>query len=497
MPGSLPEDPSLEHLRKLARRLQRAARAADPAALALFDRHHPDPPAGFPLSAAQLVVAREAGFPSWPRLRAHLDRIGPLRRDLVADTPAADPAGELCRLACLGYAGADGPDRWAAAAALLSPELTAASVWAAAAASDPAAVAAHLDRDPGLAGAEGGPHGWPPLLYLAYSRLPTTRDRTLRTAALLLDAGADPDAGFLWQGLVPPFTALTGAFGEGEGGPARQPRHPYSIELATALLDAGADPNDGQALYNRMFTPDDDWLALLFAYGLGRVPSVWRARLDGAGDTPAAAIARTFVWACGHGFADRVRLLLGHGVDPAATSIEGSGVQLAAANGHREVVELLVAAGAPPVEVTGTEALARAVLAGDAAGVDPAALPAALADHPDLVLRAARTGRPAAVELAVRLGFPVDPGGPSTPLHEAAWAGNLAVVRLLVELGADPARRDAEHGGTALDWARHGYQEEVAAHLATVTPDPTPAAPVVPAEPDDVLEPGPARDLER
>src|SRR3954469_9489271 len=45
----------------------------------------------------------------------------------------------------------------------------------------------------------GGPYDWPPLLYLAYSRIdPTvTADAVLDTARALLDAGADPNAGYL------------------------------------------------------------------------------------------------------------------------------------------------------------------------------------------------------------------------------------------------------------------------------------------------------------
>jgi ankyrin repeat protein len=39
------------------------------------------------------------------------------------------------------------------------------------------------------------------------------------------------------------------------------------------------------------------------------------------------------------------------------------------------------------------------------------------------------------------------------PLHEAARAGSLEVVKLLLEAGADPERRNAE-GRTALDLAR-------------------------------------------
>ena len=43
-------------------------------------------------------------------------------------------------------------------------------------------------------------------------------ERFVRCAQLLLDAGADPDAGYLWRGLTTPFTVLTGVFGVGEAG---------------------------------------------------------------------------------------------------------------------------------------------------------------------------------------------------------------------------------------------------------------------------------------
>src|SRR5205823_5417589 len=139
---------------------------------------------------------------------------------------------------------------------------------------------------------------------------------TLTSARMLLQAGADPNAGYLWHGLPASFTVLTGAFGEGEAGPVRQPRHPHSLALARTLLDAGADPNDGQALYNRMFRPDDDHLVLLFGYGLGSATDgLWRRRLGGALETPAEMLSRQVSWAVSHGFADRLRLLVDHGVD--------------------------------------------------------------------------------------------------------------------------------------------------------------------------------------
>ena len=98
-----------------------------------------------------------------------------------------------------------------------------------------------------LRGRGRGPYRWEPLLYLTYARLPLSDGRSpLAVARLLLQHGADPNAGYLWEGLIPPFTALTGVLGGG----GTIPPHPQELALARSLFEAGADANDGQAIYN-------------------------------------------------------------------------------------------------------------------------------------------------------------------------------------------------------------------------------------------------------
>ncbi len=66
---------NLEQQRKRAKELLKAARADEPAALARVLQHLPPREASLKLADAQLVIARECGFPSWPRLKAHIESL--------------------------------------------------------------------------------------------------------------------------------------------------------------------------------------------------------------------------------------------------------------------------------------------------------------------------------------------------------------------------------------------------------------------------------------
>ena len=205
--AALPQDADLGQLRKQARDLQRRVRAGESSVLALVAEHHPSPPdlLALPLSAAQLVLARWYGFGSWPALRRHVE-IVTARSWSPPDQPPASEAmpDRFLRLACLTYSDDDGSDQAAAARLLvMHPELPETSIAVAAACADSDRVAAFLAADPALATAASGPHGWSPLLYQAYARHDPDigLDATLRTARLLLDAGADPGDGRFWHGL--------------------------------------------------------------------------------------------------------------------------------------------------------------------------------------------------------------------------------------------------------------------------------------------------------
>jgi hypothetical protein len=238
------------------------------------------------------------------------------------------------------------------------------------------------------------------------------------TARLLLDAGADPDAGVLLDGLTPPFTVLTGCFGEGEQGPGRQPRHPQGEALAGLVLERGADPNDGQTLYNRMFGRDDSHLRLLLAHGLGRGDGgPWRRRLGERQDTPSRMVALQVDWARAHGFVDRLELLASSGF------VEGTPADAPSPWRDGGPVPAIMAAATP----AGVRAVA-------AAGGE---------------IDAKHHGR--------------------TLLHHAAWIGDVDLVRALLDVGADPEVRDDDHGATPLGWAEWAYATETAALLRPVT----------------------------
>lgn len=493
--ASLPDDPNLEQLRKQSKDLRDLARAGIPGAVDLVAAHHPKGAHPVTLAGAQLVVARHYGFATWARLKRHLELIEQYRREPDEVRPATGPADEFLALACLRYGGDDRPDRWAGAARLLAghPSLAAASIHVAAATADEPAVARLLAAAPDQARHEGGPFGWEPLLYLAYARHDpqVSEAATLSTAQLLLDHGGNPNAGYLWHGLQPAFTVLTGALGSAEGD---QPEHPHGFALARLLLAAGADANDGQALYNRQFGADDRHLTLLLEHGLGQGDGgPWRARFGHTADSPGDLVRGQLWWAIVHDMRVRARLLVEHGADIRAryfapggrpsslrTSDGRTPVEVAALAGCPELASWLVAQGGDPPDFGPADRLIAAALAGDrdaAIGLRAHAAEARAA-RPALMVWAAARRKPESVALLAELGFDVNAKGRTdipmeqaweTALHQAAADGDVDLAELLLRLGADPAIKDARFDATPLGWAEHFGQPAMIDLLSPLT----------------------------
>ena len=92
----LPDRPDLAQLRRQARELQRAAAHGDPGAVRRVRRVSQKTT----LSTAQLAIAREYGFPSWPKLKDEVQEAERRRAPAADDgqgapTPVTTDADEL------------------------------------------------------------------------------------------------------------------------------------------------------------------------------------------------------------------------------------------------------------------------------------------------------------------------------------------------------------------------------------------------------------------
>ncbi len=107
--GGSPFRLNLERQRKRAKDLLKELRAGDADALSRFRKHHPDgielDPSAEPgrlarLSEAQLVIARELRFPSWPKLKVHIQAMQQARDRITAGAESPDGDARTLHIRC-------------------------------------------------------------------------------------------------------------------------------------------------------------------------------------------------------------------------------------------------------------------------------------------------------------------------------------------------------------------------------------------------------------
>jgi ankyrin repeat protein len=449
----LPSNPNLEKQRKLAKALARDYWRGDPEVVERVRALHPTPPAPqvFALSDAQLVIARGYGFASWPQLKRKIDSLTKSPAELfVAAVEMGDvdqvrrllqshgdlvsrinepmfgfksPAVHVARtnLDLLDLLLAHGADlnvrtSWEKGGfgvlEQVTPEQAAPlvargariDIWAASNLGIMAELATLIAGDPALVHAKGG-DGKRPLHFA----------RTVGIARHLLEHGAEIDAldddhdSTPAQHLIGDRADVAG-FLVSKG--ARS-----DLLLAAALGDLGLVGNHLDA--------DPGSIAM-------RVDQDWFPMID-----TAANGGHIYQWTLG---------------------FHVSAIDVARERGHTEVVELLLKRAGPLDRLLDAlwcddEARADAVLA-----IDPQVIERASGKALRQIADAARNNNVATVSAMLRRGFPVTAlsqhGG--TPLHWAAFHGNLEMLEHVLKHNPPIDTRDRQFHGTPMDWLIHG-----------------------------------------
>src|SRR5436190_15137061 len=129
--------------------------------------------------------------------------------------------------------------------------------------------------------------------------------------------------------------------------------------------------------------------------------------------------------------------------------------------GHQRVLDLLMQSSAPDIQ------LIEACWVGEEAKVKELLekYPGLTADMKNLYARhvadAARNNNASAVHLMLAAGVPVDATGQhgATPLHWAAFHGNVKMIKAILAYKPPLETLDADFHGSPLGWAIHGSQE--------------------------------------
>jgi ankyrin repeat protein len=316
----LADRPNVDYYRKQAKALLADANAGSEEALARVKRSHPHPgklALPLKLADAQVALARENGFESWPKFSGFIEEIRKGDTPLTAFERAADAivdgdAAELRRL---------------------------------------------LDKNPALIKARSQrAHHCMLLHYVGSNGFEDYRQKapknSLEILDILLAAGAEVDA-------------MADSYGKSTTlGLVATSVHPVvagvQIELMDRLLEAGADVNGGAGwsivpacLHNgrgaaaKYLADRGARLNLESAAGVGRADLVQQHLDQGTLLSDKQAVLG-FGWACQYGYPDVVLLMLDRGFDIGAPSVAGmTGLHWAAIGAQAEVTRLLLSRGAP------------------------------------------------------------------------------------------------------------------------------------------------------
>ncbi len=464
MSKSLPARPNLEQLRKQAKDLLKSLKAGDSVAVQRFQENHPTAAktrtakihmASIALSDVQLVLAREYGFGSWPKLKEHVESLShetsdafellkqsfhandaPRLRQLLAHHPEFkaklnDPVGPFDTPAITNVRTCEMLDVLLDAGA----DLNAKSRW------------------------------WAGGFGLLHAAEPDLAAYAIQRGAVV-DVHAAARLGMIDQ--LRQLIAADPALVHARGGDGQRPLHFAStVEIAKFLLDQGAVLDardvDHESTAAQWMVRDRQEIArylvqrgcqadLLLAAALGDADVVHKL-LDADPGCIHLRVSDEYFPRSDHRSGGTIyQWTLGWHISPH---------EVARQFGHDHVFRLLMARS--PAEV-------KLQVAGWTA--DDAAIKSLLADHAGLathlspagrrqIAHAARNNNSAAVRAMLAAGWPVDARGQhhATPLHWAAFHGNAEMIRELLRYHPPLELTDADFQSTPLGWAIHGSEQ--------------------------------------